>query len=52
MTSAVAGVLYIGLGRLQQAIGLDAGIAVGFAMVVPAALTALFVLRRHPDVAG
>jgi FSR family fosmidomycin resistance protein-like MFS transporter len=52
MTSAVAGVLYIGLGRLQQAIGLDAGIAVGFAMVVPAALTALFVLRRHLDVAG
>lgn len=51
MTSAVAGVLYIGLGRLQQAIGLDAGIAVGFAMVVPAALTALFVLRRHPSVA-
>jgi MFS transporter, FSR family, fosmidomycin resistance protein len=51
MTSAVAGVLYIGLGRLQQAIGLDAGIAVGFVMVVPAALTALFVLLRHPNVA-
>ena len=52
MTSAVAGVLYVGLGRLQEAIGLDAGIAVGFAMVVPAALTALLVMLRHPEVAG
>jgi FSR family fosmidomycin resistance protein-like MFS transporter len=51
MTSAVAGVLYVGLGRLQQSIGLDAGIAVGFVMVVPAAVTAFIVLARHPDVA-
>ena len=51
MTSAVAGALYIGLGRLQEAIGLEAGIAVGFLMVVPAALTALVVLMRHPSVA-
>jgi FSR family fosmidomycin resistance protein-like MFS transporter len=51
MSSAVAGVLYIGLGRLQEAIGLQAGIAVGFFMVVPAALIALIVLLRRPDVA-
>ena len=51
MTSAVAGALYIGLGRLQEAMGLEPGIAVGFLMVVPAALLALVVLLRHPDVA-
>ena len=51
MTSAVAGALYIGLGRLQETIGIDAGIAVGFLMVVPAALIALAVLLRHPNVA-
>ena len=51
MTSAVAGALYIGLGRLQEAIGIEAGIAVGFLMVVPAALIALAVLLRHPNVA-
>ena len=52
MTSAVAGALYIGLGRLQETIGLEAGILVGFAMVVPAALVALVVLARRPDVAA
>lgn len=51
MTAAVAGALYIGLGRLQQAIGMDAGIAVGFAMVLPAAAIVLLVLVRHPAVA-
>jgi FSR family fosmidomycin resistance protein-like MFS transporter len=50
LTAAVAGAVYIGLGRLQEAIGLDAGIAVGFAMVVPAAATGLLVLLRHPAV--
>jgi hypothetical protein len=41
-----------GLGQLQETIGLQTGIAVGFLMVVPAALIALFVLLRHPEVAG
>jgi MFS transporter, FSR family, fosmidomycin resistance protein len=51
MASAVAGALYIGLGQLQQTIGLQTGIAVGFLMVVAATLIALFVLLRHPEVA-
>jgi MFS transporter, FSR family, fosmidomycin resistance protein len=51
MTSAVAGVLYIALRRLQEAVGLEVGNRGRFLMVVPAALTALLVLRRHPDVA-
>jgi MFS transporter, FSR family, fosmidomycin resistance protein len=51
MTSAVAGSLYIALGRLQAAIGLEEGMMVGFAMVVPAALIAFVVLARYPEVA-
>ena len=51
MTSAIAGALYVGLGRLQEAIGLEAGMVLGFWMVVPAALIALVVTLRHPDVA-
>jgi hypothetical protein len=50
MGSALAGIAYVGLGRLQEAVGLDAGIIVGFAMVIPAALIALIVLLRHPSV--
>lgn len=50
VAAAVAGVLYVALGALQEAIGLEAGILVGFSMVVPAALIALSVLARHPEV--
>lgn len=50
LTSAVAGVFYVALGRLQEAFGLETGILVGFSRVVPAALIALAVLIRHPDV--
>jgi FSR family fosmidomycin resistance protein-like MFS transporter len=39
-----------GLGRVQEAVGLGAGITVGFSMVLPAALIALIVLLRHPTV--
>jgi hypothetical protein len=41
----------VALGRLQEAIGLAAGITVGFAMVVPAALLALVVPGRQPAAA-
>lgn len=51
VTSAVAGALYVALGRFQESVGLEAGIVVGFLMVIPAALVALTVLARHPDVA-
>jgi MFS transporter, FSR family, fosmidomycin resistance protein len=47
----IAGALYIGLGRLQETLGLDVGMTVGFAMVLPAALVALSVLMRHPQAA-
>lgn len=51
MTSAVAGALYVALGRLQETIGIEAGMLVGFAMVLPAAAIAAIVLRRTPSVA-
>lgn len=49
-TAAFAGVIYILLGRVQEAIGLEAGIALGFSMVIPAGLVALAVFVRHPEV--
>jgi FSR family fosmidomycin resistance protein-like MFS transporter len=44
--SALAGIGYIVLGRVQEAVGLTNGILIGFSMVVPAALVALVVLLR------
>ena len=44
--SALAGIGYIVLGRVQEAVGLTNGVVIGFSMVVPAALIALVVLLR------
>ena len=44
--SALAGIGYVILGRVQEAVGLTNGILIGFSMVVPAALLALVVLLR------
>jgi MFS transporter, FSR family, fosmidomycin resistance protein len=44
--SALAGIGYIVLGRVQAAVGLTNGILIGFCMVIPAALIALVVLLR------
>jgi MFS transporter, FSR family, fosmidomycin resistance protein len=44
--SALAGVGYIVLGRVQETVGLTTGILIGFSLVVPAALIALVVLLR------
>jgi MFS transporter, FSR family, fosmidomycin resistance protein len=46
-TSGVAGVLYVGIGWLQEAIGIAPAMAVGYLAMVPAAILALHVLRRH-----
>ena len=43
--SALAGAAYIALGRIQEAVGLEVGILIGFAMVIPAALIGFLVLR-------
>jgi hypothetical protein len=47
--SALAGVSYILLGRVQEAVGLTNGILIGFSMVLPSALIGLFVLLRARD---
>jgi len=46
----MAGVLYVGLGRLQDAIGLGPAMGLTYLALVPAALLALRALRRVPDV--
>ncbi|HLU83547.1 MAG TPA: MFS transporter [Trueperaceae bacterium] len=46
-TWGVAGVIYIGFGWLQEALGIQPALAIGFSFLVPAALLAMFVLRRH-----
>lgn len=46
-TWGLAGVVYILFGALQEAIGIRPAIGIGFAFLVPAALTALSVLRRY-----
>ena len=43
---AVAGALYAALGWINQVVGLATGMAIGFAMVAPAAAIALTVLVR------
>ena len=48
--SALAGIGYIVLGRIQETVGLTYGILIGFSMVVPAALIALVVLVRGVSV--
>ena len=50
--SALAGAAYIALGRIQEAVGLEVGILMGFGMVIPAALIALVVLRAAPEPTG
>lgn len=46
-TAGVAGLLYIGVGRLQEALGLVPAMGLSYLAMVPAALLALYVLRRH-----
>jgi hypothetical protein len=44
--SALAGIGYVVLGRVQETVGLTSGILIGFSVVIPAALIALAVLLR------
>lgn len=46
-TWGVAGVLYIGFGALQEAIGLTQAISLSYFFLLPAALLAFFVLQKH-----
>ncbi|HEX6872239.1 MAG TPA: MFS transporter [Micromonosporaceae bacterium] len=47
VATAMAGATYVAIGWVQEAIGLTAGMALGFALVVPAAAIALTVVARR-----
>jgi FSR family fosmidomycin resistance protein-like MFS transporter len=47
----ISGALYVGLGRLQELVGITTGMTIGFTLVVPAAAIALAVFARRPEVA-
>lgn len=46
-SSGVAGLLYVGIGRLQEAFGYAPAMAVSFLAMVPAAVLALYVLGKN-----
>lgn len=47
-SGGVAGVLYIGIGRMQEVIGLTPAISLSYLSLIPAALLAFYVLgKRH-----
>lgn len=46
-TWGTAGVLYVGVGVLQEIIGIEAAMIISFSALVPAALLSIWVLRRH-----
>lgn len=46
---ALAGAIYVGLGRLQEVIGLTEGMTLGFLMVIPAAILAVVLFLHHPE---
>lgn len=48
-TSGMAGLLYIGIGKLQEVVGLAPAMALSYLGLIPAALLALYVLGRHRE---
>lgn len=46
-TWGTAGVIYIGFGALQQFVGVQPAMFVAFAFLIPAAILAAYVLKRH-----
>ena len=52
-TTAIAGVAYVGVGALQETVGLGTAMAASYVLMVPAALVALAAVRRPaPDLAS
>ena len=52
LTWGAAGVIYLGIGALQEAIGLDAAMVLSILPLLPGALIAYVVMRRHPTAAA
>jgi len=47
LTWGTAGLIYIGIGALQEVIGISASMAISFITLIPGALLAQHVLRRN-----
>lgn len=47
LTWGTAGVLYIGFGALQEAVGLTTAMTLSYLFLIPAALLSLYVLRKY-----
>ena len=48
-TGGMAGLLYVGIGKLQEVIGLAPAMTLSYLGMVPAALLALYILSRHRE---
>ncbi len=46
-TWGTAGVLYIGIGRLQESIGLTGAMSLSYLMMIPGAALAFYVLKKY-----
>lgn len=46
-TTGVAGVLYVGMGAIQESIGLEPAMTAGYLLMLPAAVVAHVVMRRN-----
>jgi MFS transporter, FSR family, fosmidomycin resistance protein len=47
-SSGIAGILYIGMGRLQESIGLESSLRLSYLALLPAAMIAFWLLRKLP----
>jgi FSR family fosmidomycin resistance protein-like MFS transporter len=48
----IAGLLYVGVGQVQELVGINAGILVGFGMLIVAAAVASTVFALHREIGG
>lgn len=51
-TSGTAGLLYVGVGRLQEVIGLAPAMSLSYLMLIPGAVVAFAVLTKYPAPTG
>jgi FSR family fosmidomycin resistance protein-like MFS transporter len=51
-STGTAGLLYVGVGRLQESIGLTPAMGLSYLALIPGALVAFAVLTRHRGIAG
>lgn len=52
LTMGTAGLLYVGIGKLQEIVGIAPAMGLSYLGMIPAAVLALYVLNRHRDSLG